>query len=718
MHSVVIHLKKKPQDWHLVESLFYKVQASKQLMFLQLEDHRNWGEVAKQVQDYILQNRFENWQLILLNNLELNEESLNSLTREVSLIKVNLLQPLKERGIAPIRKILLTLDGYKRNADYSPILKKNHYHWQMDNFGYIVKGDAEEHCYGNVFLEEEIQALDEAWGTLVNLKEAGIMEDPSETFLTELNERVSKVQSVLHLLLYKKRSMLNENAIVNAELFFELHTNEMLDGIASEFENQLIEICTPPFSYHLSTFLPSMLLKTILKDSIGAPSVMDDFLIIRKAINELSPFRRVRALIGYALLLNALILKPEVTDRLGNGIPFEVEVLLRDEELKEMYINYYVCLQVAKEKIENRNLEQSHFLTNKYADILTLPYTTEPLAEMEMDIPVFYFKQRRTFLQDWNAYLKDFECALETREAISLDSAKAGAQVFTVTKRQKNDHLLQETVNLAEYTKSLKALKNHIQTELQETSHSLYSSRLKWIKHCHEFKNRMALLVRSLPSSNIILVTSIVVLLCFFIPYTANTVQPHWPTYILIAGMFLLLISVLAVIVYQRLLKPIKHLTIETLSLQKSLADEQMISHSKYNDYLNNIYKLFRVRNQMRELDKRTEYQRELNVLYRYHYGEIKNHIAILSLLIDSLGISIHLENKSKCVSFFHSVFNVEKNVYSNAIYSPLECQFNHARKSGHSMDVYVENSRDEITTWSLNPIEKIRFSQDKVYTL
>jgi hypothetical protein len=718
MHSVVIHLKDKPQEWHLVESLFYKVQATKQLLFLSFEDYRNWGQVANKVQDYILQNRFENWQLILLNNQEFNETSLNSLTREILLIKNNLLQPLMEKGIGPSRKILLTLDGYKRNADYSPVLKKNHYQWQMDNFGYILNKTSDEQYYGNVFWENEILLLDEVWGDYVNLKDAGIMEDPSEKFLTDLNERVLNVQRGLNDLLDEKKSILKENSIVNPQAFFELHSTDLLDLIASEFANQLKEICTPPFSYHLSTFLPSVLLKTILKENIGAASVIDDFLIIRKAIAEYSPFRRIRGVLGYAFLLNALILKPEVTDRLGNGLPFEVEVLLREEELKEMYINYYVCLQVAKEKIENRNLEQNHFLTSKYADILTLPYSTESLDEIDLEVPVFHFKYRRTYWHDWNSFLKEFELALKTREEMSLDSAKEGAKVLTVTKRQKYAHFLQETVNLIDYTKKMKILKNQIQAELENSSPSPTAPRQKWKKHSPEYKNRMWQLVKSLPTTNVIIVTSVIVLLCFFIPFTSNPFHGYlWQNYLLISAVFLITISALGILAYKSLLKPIQLLTVETLSQQKSIADEQMHFHSKYNDYLNNVYKLYRVRNQLRELDEKTVRQRELNVLYRWHYGEVKNHLAILAILMDSLEITIHLENKNKCVSFFNTVFNVNQNVYSNPIYSPLDCQFDNA-KSGHSMDVYVENSRDEITTWSLNPIEKIRFSQDKVYSL
>jgi hypothetical protein len=722
MHSVVIHIKKKPQEWHLVESLFYKVQANKQLLFLEFLEYENWDQVYKQVQTYILQNRFEHWQLILLNNNELNQENLNSLTREIHLIKDKLLKRLSEKGIAPSRRILLTLDGVKRNADYSPIIEKNHYQWQMDNFGYINHEFTLGGNYGNVFLEKEIHSIDEEWGGRVNLKDAGIMDNPTEKFLEELNQKSEKVQQSLQTLICAKKRMVEQNYLIKYQLYYELHTTEELNTIYEEFCQQLEEMCSPPFSYHLSTFLPSNLLKTILKENIGVPSVIGDFLLIRKAISEYSPFQKIRALMGYAFLLNAIVLKPEVIDRVGNGLSFEVEVVLREEEIREMYSNYYVCLQVAKEKIENRNMGQDHFMVNKFAEINALPYSTDPLDEMGINSPEFKFKNRRTYLHDWKHYLEDIEISFQNRELLSLDSAKDGIKVLALTKRQKVDHFLQELVNINEYSQSIRKSKNQIQSELSEAAPSLSAARLKWKRSYPKYKKRMELLVKSLPTQNILITSSIIAFISIIIPYLSNTTElpiqnSNFLRYFLIPAVLIGFISCICFISYKRLLKPIILLTEEAQSLKKALSDEQMVSHSKYNDYLNNIYKLFRLRNQFRELEGKSVLQKEENVLYRWHQGEINNHITLLNQLMAALDISIHYDNKDKCLTYFNTIFDVNKNVYKNPIYSPLDCQFDKG-KNGHSMDVYVENSRDEITTWSLNPIEKIRFSQDKVYLL
>lgn len=725
MHSVVIHIKKKPQEWHLVESIFYKVQASGQLLILEFNLHGNWEHMYKQVQSYIVQNRIEHWQLLLLNNNELNEKNRNSLTREIYIIKEKLLKRLSSDDIAPSRRILLTLDGLKRKGDYSPILEKNLFQWQMDNFGYIKYEAKEERFYGNAFLEKEIELIDKEWGEKVDLKEAGPMEVPKEKFLNELDDRKEKVETILKNIINEKKNLLNkQNQIVNDDLFYELHSSEELDEIFNEFCTHIKEMCTPPFSYHLSTFRPSILLKTLLKENLGVSSVIDDFLLIRKDISEYAPFQKIKGLMEFAFLLYAICIQPEVIDRVGNGLPFEVEVGLNENELKDMYTNYYSCLQVAKEKIENRNLAQDHFMTNKYAEITALPYSADPLKENGIDSPDFKYKNRRTYLQDWYSFLDDIELDLKNREELSIEATKKGVKVLAVTKRQKQDHFLEETIDINEYAQILKKKKNQLQTELDEATPSLSVAREKWKKSSAQLKKRMDLLVKTIPTKNIWITTSLIVFICILIPYLSNPNQLNrqnsiypYLKYFIIPALLYCVILIICSITFKMLQKPISRLVEETISIKKALADEQLEEHSKYNDYLNSIYKLYRVRNQFHELEEKSGQQKEVNVLYRWHQVEINHHITLLNQLLESLRIETHTENKQKCISYFNTVFDVKQNIYKNPIYSPIDCQFDNG-KNGHSLDVYVENSRDEITTWSLNPIEKLRFTQDKVFSL
>jgi hypothetical protein len=725
MRSVVIHIKKKPQEWHLVESLFYKVQASKQLIFLEIgqnDYYENWEQLYRQVLSYILQNRFDHWQLILLNNNELTSQNRTSLARELHLVKEKLLNPLSEKGVIPSRRILLTLDGLKRKADNSPVDVRNHLFWQIDNFGYINDTHVENNK--NLFLEDEILSIDQGWGALVNLKDAGLMEDPNKIFMEDLQKRKILVKGILRKLILEKKKNTEEILSESKSCHNYLLTSEMLTTIHVEFCEQLDIMCNPPFSYNLSTFLPSNLLKTILKENIGVSSVISDFLLIRKTNSEYSPFQKIRALLEYAFLLNAIVLKPEVIDRVGNGFSYEVEMVLREEEIKQMYANYYTCLQVAKEKIENRNLGQEHFMTKKFAEINALPYSAEPLDDNGKASPTFTSKTNRNFLHEWNLYLGDVEIELKARADLSLESAKEGIKVLAVTKRQKQDHFLQETVNMNEYSENLIKTKNQIQSELDDVAPSLTKVVEKWKKTYPALKQRMVSLLKSLPSQNIMITAFMIAFFSILIPYLSSSIQINSPNnvtsilrYMIIPSLLLCVILFLCFITYRNLIKPITMLTLETSSIQKSLANEQILAHSKYNDYLNKIYKLFRIRNQYREIEEKASQQKEINILYRWHQGEINNHISILNQLMDSLQIGVQLDNKEKCISFFNTSFNVKSNVDKNPIYSPLDCQFENVQ-TGHSLEVYVVNSRDEIITWTLKPIEKIRFSQDKVYSL
>jgi hypothetical protein len=724
MRSVVIHIKKKPQEWHLVESLFYKVQASKQLIFLELNQnnpYESWDQLFKQILTYIHHNRFDLWQLILLNNDEPASLNRTSITKELQLIKEKLLIPLSEKGIVPTRRLLLTLDGLKRHADHSPQDKHNHLYWQIDNFGFIKDTESK---HTNLFLEKEIFSIDHEWGAFVNLKDAGIMDFPSETFLEDLQKRKQKVKGSLNKLIKEKKQFANQILDEKNVWKHDVLPNEMLDSIYRDFCKQLDELCKPPFSYNLSTFLPSNQLKTILKESIGVLSVIDDFLLIRKSNFDYSPFQKIRVLLEYVFLLNAIVLKPEVIDRVGNGLSYEVELMLREEEIKKMYANYYNCLQVAKEKIENRNLDQYHFMTNKYAEINALPYSAASLSDKGTDSPVFRAKSSRSFMTKWNLFLDDIELEIKDRANSSLASAKEGIKVLAVTKRQKHDHFLQEKINISEYSESLIETKNKIQSELDTDAPSLLNVIEKWKMNSPTLKHRMNSLVKSLPSQNIMITSFLLAFFCIFIPYITSTGQMNGQgafSSILLYGfvpVFLIgTIILLCLITYRKLLKPITLLTDETISIQKSLANEQMMTHSKYNDYLNKIYKLFRLRNQFLDLEEKALMKKEENLLYRWHQGEIDHHIIILNQLMNSLQIDFQLDHNEKCISYFNTTFDVKKNVNKNPIYSPLDCQFDKLSK-GHSMEVYVVNSRDEITTWTLNPIEKIRFSQDKVYSL
>jgi hypothetical protein len=721
MHSIVIHLKSRPQEWHLVEPLFYKVQASKQLLFIEFLAYENWNHVYKQIVSHLHANRIEYWQLILLNNQERNLEYPDTLTREISILKDQLLQRLADKGMAPQRNILLTLDGMKRKADYSPVIQKNYYQWQMDNFGYLKVDSSLGWNFGNAFLESEILSIDHAWGGLVNLKEAGLMDDPTESFKGELSIRRKKVEDLLADMILNKKQLSVQNHLVKDCSYYELHSYKVLETIFEEFCLQLGEMCTPPFSYHLSTFLPSNLLKTIIKENIGISSVSGEFLFIRKVISEVSPFQKIRSLLEYAFLLNAICLKPEVIERVRNGSFFEVEVLLREKEFREMYSNYYVCLQVAKEKINTRNLGQEHFMTNKYAEITALPYTTKPLEELTVEKPLFQFKGRRTFLLEWQRFLEEVEINLKKREVTSLQSAKEGVRILSFSKRQKQDHFLEEQVDIYEYSQNLRSKKNQLQADIDKVSPSLSGTRLLWSKGVTGYIGRMESLVKALPTPNILIITLLIALVSLLIPYlsTATSVDLESSNLLKYGGIpiaLLGMVSLLMFYTYKSLLKPITQLVEETLSVTKELVDEQSLSHAQYNEYLNGIYQLFRIRKQFQELESKAASQKEINILYRWHQGEVHHHLTVLVQLLDALDLEIDFEKKEKAISFFQTSFDVQNNVYQNPIYSPQECQFD-TFSHGHSIDVYVENSRDEIQIKSLNPLEKIRFTQDKVYS-
>lgn len=725
MRSVVIHIKKKPQEWHLVESLFYKVQASKQLIFLELnqsELYGNWDQLYKQVLTYLLQNRFDHWQLILLNNHEPHSLNRTSLTKELYLIKEKLLKPLSEKGVVPSRRLMLTLDGLIRHADHSPEDFNNHLKWQIDYFGYIK--DINKGKLANMFVEEEILSIDQGWGELINLKDAGIIEDPNETFLQDLKKRKQMVKGYLRKLIKEKQQYVDQMIWESDIEYHDILSKEMLETIYKEFCNQLDEMCMPPFSYHLSTFLPSNQLKTILKENIGIPSVIGDFLLIRKTNSEYSPFQKIRTLLEYSFLLNAVVLEPEVLDRVGNGFCYEAELVLRDEEIKQMYANYYTCLETAKEKLENRSLDQEHFMMNKYADINSLPYSAPPLDMNGTDSPVFKAKYSSSFISDWYLFLNGIEGELEARAEASIESAKEGIKVLAVTKRQRHDHFLQESININDYKESMIRTKNQLQSEIDDVAPSLTKVIEKWKKLLPSLNERMQTLVNSFPSQNIIITAFLVAFFSLLFPYLTsiqtNNSQSGAPTFLqygIMSLVLLMTISTLCFLAFRKLVKPIEALSDEAVSIQKSLATEQMLAHSQYNNYLNRIYKLFRMRNQYRDLEEKEARQKEENILYRWHQREIQNHITILNQLVDSLQLEVQLEQKEKCITFFNSTFNVNKSLYRNPIYSPLDCQFDKVLK-GHSLEVYVVNSRDEITTWTLNPIEKIRFSQDKVYSL
>ena len=440
MHTVVIHLQDPPQDWHLIDPFFYKVQASGHMSIFHVtrdENKVDFYRLFTEVMHHLSRMRISSWQAIFLSSVSSSPSNKKRVTRQLLQLKEELFSLFEEQELPPESVSLLLLDPLKRNSTFAPEEIDSQIFWQLDNKGYLfLDNDSEDSkAYSNMFTKSNLEELDASWGNRVSLKDAGLHEKPDATFLQLLEEKKERTfKKWKELVQNKKECLAKEKDYIEEHLSLK-----QLNEIDKAFRLQLKEITTPPFKNNseLHDYLPSNTIKALLKEVVSLSSTIHGFRVFRQTSAIYSVEKRTSALLSVAYFLNAVSIHHDIISHIPEGTIHELEVELNNEELAKLFTHYDSTLHAAKVKLENKLLERQTLTHKKYEEVKATPHTTSPLKETNIKPEPFSIARQKTFMNDWDIYIKLVEEDLAKREELMLTEAKSGAKKIQLIKRRK-----------------------------------------------------------------------------------------------------------------------------------------------------------------------------------------------------------------------------------------------------------------------------------------
>lgn len=700
MLSVIVHVSGKPLDWHLVEPLFYKGLASKQMHFFSITSSshtQRYHQLYWEVYHYLQRNQIDRWQLILLMSREHPDAYRMGTTLEH--IHHDFVQPFRKQRLLPVNRIAVVMNERDGKSHVDEMIL------ELDRKGYVdVKSDMSL----NHFTLPEIQSLDAFWGEPLDLRTAGTIDEPNDLFLEELLDRAKQVKQGLAMMVEEKRQFtgMNKNALATHR--YHMLTTEVLEAIYQEFEEAMNRLIEPPLPFSLTTYKPSEMLEKVLKANVSLSSAIKEFRIMRVSNCDLSPFQQTEYLLRAAFLVNLIAMYPAWIDRIRKSSVHLVTVKFDEKELARMFRQYDSNLEVALGKMSDRDLEGHHFMTSVFTDTTLLPNFSEALPNVQDAPPVFKWRTKRSFGADWIAYLQDIEQVLKEREDQLVEEAQEGVWNLGVSKRQ--DHLFQidKNVNILKYLQELKQKRYTLQNEMEDAAPSLRVGLSKWKKYADRASDNMFLFLSSFPSFTIIVLTMLTTLLFFIIPFRSSLFLAHSAGMILIIA----LLSFLSVI---KLIKPIQELRGDTVLHQEELVEVQSESLAAYNDYLNKLYHLNRVSKQITYLENTSDQKKQENVLYRWHQRKVRDHLMLAKRFVYQFSTDEY-PDVTQAERIYESFFTIETDVIHNPLYSLLDA--NVGKGSDHRIEVKIGHSKEMMDVRHLKQVKGLILEEDQVLLL
>ncbi|WP_078553970.1 hypothetical protein [Bacillus alkalicellulosilyticus] len=709
MHTIVIQYQEQPQDWHLVEPFFYKVRSAGKLAFFGYEQ-ATAENLYDEMSHYLSQQRISIWQAVVLLTVPTTGQRL---TTKIAGLKEQWFSKFSDQDLMPDSVTFILLDTLKRDSSYSPEDKGYHPVWQLDNFGYFKFEDYVEHNQ-NMFTQTELHELDDAWGTQIKIQEAGLLDKPDTSFLQLIEEKQQRV--IDKLLIFTELKGIQS---VQYQGEAEVLSPEQLDEIKELFTRQLRALVTPPLVSDLHHFSPSQLLEKILKERLALASAISDYRIVRQVSSVYSVEKRTKALVSVALFINALATSEECTEQIPKGSTYELEMIFHPETLSLMLANYQATLQAAAYKIDSKLMDRQVVLQNRYEDVKVQPHTADPLAEVNIEEPLFKIRKHRTYREDWKKYLAEVEEKLKEREEQMMKEAKKGAKQLAILKRREPVKE-EEALEIQDYVVELKEKVEHIYRELVTLKPEVYDERKEWKEKTEEHDFWMDLHVKASPTKKQVAIALGLSGLFLLGPhlYTMDwsTVEGQWFDYTAVPLLITGAIFTLGYVVKQQMTAPIETIVNKSRQKKRELFERQQKKHGLYNRYLNKLYELYRTRQQLFLVEQEFNQQRQENYLYRYHQSQLIEYKQASEQLIFNLGVNKHVRPQS-FIDFFEDKFRLEDDMYKNPIYSPFDCLLDKVNQN-HQFIVQIGQSERAYSAGHLSALDRLKFTKDQVYKL
>ncbi|MGD6776930.1 hypothetical protein [Sutcliffiella horikoshii] len=718
MHTIVIQLQDVPQDWHLIEPFFYKVQSAGQLSIFQVEEGKNgsgFDKLYHEITHHMSQMRVSKWQAVVLTTVpcpRLNTKRLTCLLKEM---REKFFRQFIEHELPPRAVAFLMLDPIKRTSNFAPDDGDSNPYWQLDNEGYYFDEMTVRHP-ANMFVQRELEELDATWGNQLNLTEAGRIDRPDPAFISVLVEKINRVSGRFIEIIRDKKELLKQDTIIGEQL-----TLPQLESLEASFLQLLQRKKIPPLAEDLADFAPSAILKELLKEKLSIQSSIGDYRIIRQTSAIYSVEKRTTALVNIALFLNAVAFKDHILSQISPGGIFELEVVLRSGKLEEMLSGYDSSLHAARTKIESKLLDRQGMTHNRFEEVQVQPYSTEPLKENEgLLAPVFKIRNQATYMLEWEKYMDGVSAELEKRERDMISGARAGAKKIQQLKRRKSV-LEDEKVEITEYLEELKDKVDTLYAELDENEPGQSIETKEWEKHERVANFYMEIHSKACPTKKQVAIAmgvSGLMLLApqlFSLEWSTIDFRNNWLSYSIVPAGMLFGVLAIGFLVKAYMLKPVERLSKNSEDKRKNLLQSQQESHRKYNNYLNKMYELYRTRQYYETVKAHYDQIKQENHQLRYHQSRVDEFLDTCGRLINNLGLSPKLNKEYH--DFFETKFKPEVDVSESPIYSPFDCQIEKETEL-EKLSISVGKQKSSVHAGYLHVIQELRLVKDQVYKL
>jgi hypothetical protein len=722
MHSIVIHLGKKYEDWHLVEPFFYRMQNQHELTFYWEEEASASGPLFLSLVDRMVErldrHRIKDWQLIILLNLHDERNRRNRLSTQLTEIKEHILYQLRDKGFYPLQTILHLVDMMKRNSDYSPKDELLRRYWELDHNGYL-KFEKNGLQSGNAFTDKEIKQLDEKWGEPIQLQNV-VLDQPGEEFMEGLKRKCDLVTYYLTDAIVKKQELYRTRGEDKGH--DDWMTEEQLDTVLDDFIKKLEQITSLPLNSSLTSFTPSRELSSSLKFHVGIQSEIGDIRIVRQEIVQSSHRERLKGYLELTYFLLTISHHPKLIERMEKGSTSVIQITLDEDRLEQLLKNYFMSLLKAKRQLEDQLLLQNQFHTNRLREDEFTPYTAASLEKKsEADRPLSKnSKITRHFYDQWQGQLFKAETTLMDREKELHRNSREAIKKLNVLKR-KNEFLEEEElVEINDYKQELTRQIGAVHQEVIDSAPSLSEALSKWRKHVRKAKKKMHFLLQQIPNQRQFVMMSSLIFMILLVPFLhmwlSDAPKEGAGYYYLLVVILLGLFTYSGYFFTKRTShRPVWRFQEETYVYTENIYQLQVDSQHQYNHYLNQLFRLFSLRKYHEKVSSIGEEMKESNLLQRYHLIKLEEFVQVTNRLLHFLQIN---KDQSALIQDIRvPTIKYEKSVIENAIYSPFQ-QLGLLELNGHGIEVYLGSAREQYPSTYINELDQIRIQEDKVYKL
>jgi hypothetical protein len=722
MHSIVIHLGKKYEDWHLVEPFFYRLQNQNELTFYWEDEASASGPLFLSLVDRIVErldrHRIKDWQLIIILNLNDERNRRKRLTTQLSEIKQSILHRLRDKGFYPLQTILHLVDMVLRNSDYSPkdgLLRR---YWELDHNGYL-SADKSGFQSGNGFTADEIKQLDKLWGESVQLQNV-VLDQPGAEFMESLQQKSDRVTHYLIGLIVKKQEQYRNAA--GDRGYDDWMTYSQLEIVSDDFLKRMKQINSLPLTSSLTNFTPSRELSSSLKFHVGIQSEIGDIRIVRQEIVQSSHRERIKGYLELAYFLLTISHHPKLVERMEKGSTSVIQITLDEERLENLLKNYFVSLIKAKRQLEDQLLLQNQFHTNRLKEDEFTPYTAASLEKKTGEERPLVKSQKITshFFDQWQGQLFKAETTLIDRERELLRNSRDAIKKLNVLKR-KNEFLEEEELlEINDYKQELVQQIATVHQEVIDSAPSMSEALTLWRKHVNVAKKKMHFLIQQVPNQRQFMMMSALIFLILLLPFVpmwlSNKPSEGAGFHVILA---LLVLGLLTYAGYyltkKKAHQPVWKFQEEIYVYTDNIYQLQVDSQHQYNHYLNQLFQLFSLRKYHEKVSSVGEEMKENNVLHRYHLIKLDEFVQVTNRLLHILQINKDQSDIKQEIRV--PAIKYEKSVIENAIYSPFQ-QLGLIELNGNGIEVYLGSAREQYPSTYINELDQIRIQEDKVYKL